>query len=280
MHAPVPAVLVSILVKPGDTVAIGDRLAVLEAMKMEMEVVAPFSGKVRQVMTIPNVQVDTGAPLLQIDPATSDDSNVATDRLVFGASSASTGKTETTESRCRQSLDELRKLMLGFDVDPKQTAQLLAEWSHICPVQSDELTQSEDEILNIFVDICSLFQHEPNVNHRTGGEEPSAESYLFSYLRMLETRGEKLPPVFVSALRRALAHYGVLSLDRSPELELESPLDLQIPSPHGASNRPGSGSSRTTSATNREPTLAWRRVSSNSSRQNDLPDQWAFPRAH
>ena len=89
----------------------------------------------------------------------------------------------------------------------------------ICPVQSDELTHSEDEILNIFVDICSLFQHEPNVNHRTGGEEPSAESYLFSYLRMLETRGEKLPPVFVSALRRALAHYGVLSLDRSPELE-------------------------------------------------------------
>ncbi|MFZ0200435.1 MAG: carboxyl transferase domain-containing protein [Candidatus Sulfotelmatobacter sp.] len=219
VHAPVPAVLVSILVKPGDTVAIGDRLAVLEAMKMEMEVVAPFSGKVRQVMTIPNVQVDTGAPLLQIDPATSDDSNVATDRLVFGASSASTGKTETTESRCRQSLDELRKLMLGFDVDPKQTAQLLAEWIHICPVQSDELTHSEDEILNIFVDICSLFQHEPNVNHRTGGEEPSAESYLFSYLRMLETRGEKLPPVFVSALRRALAHYGVLSLDRSPELE-------------------------------------------------------------
>ena len=78
VHAPAPAVVVSILVKPGDTVAIGDRLAVLEAMKMEMEVVAPFSGKVRQVMTIPNVQVDTGAPLLQIDPATSDDSNVAT----------------------------------------------------------------------------------------------------------------------------------------------------------------------------------------------------------
>jgi biotin carboxyl carrier protein len=68
VHAPAPAVVVSIAVKPGDTVAAGDRLAVLEAMKMEMQVVAPFSGKVRQVMTIPNVQVDTGAPLLQIDP--------------------------------------------------------------------------------------------------------------------------------------------------------------------------------------------------------------------
>ncbi len=41
----------------------------LEAMKMETQVVAPFSGKVRQIMTIPNVQVDVGAPLLQIEPA-------------------------------------------------------------------------------------------------------------------------------------------------------------------------------------------------------------------
>ena len=69
VHAPSPAVVVSIAVKPGDTV-VGRETAwlVLEAMKMEMQVVAPFSGKVRQVMTIPNVQVDTGAPLLQIEP--------------------------------------------------------------------------------------------------------------------------------------------------------------------------------------------------------------------
>ena len=38
-------------------VVAGDRLLVLEAMKMETQVVAPFSGKVRQIMTIPNVQV-------------------------------------------------------------------------------------------------------------------------------------------------------------------------------------------------------------------------------
>ena len=68
IHAPAPAVVVSIAVKPGDTVAMGDRLAVLEAMKMEMQVVAPFSGKVRQVMTIPNVQVGTGTPLVQMEP--------------------------------------------------------------------------------------------------------------------------------------------------------------------------------------------------------------------
>ena len=68
VHAPAPAVVVSIAVKPGDTVTAGETLAVLEAMKMEMSVLAPFSGKVRSVLAIPHVQVDTGAPLLQIEP--------------------------------------------------------------------------------------------------------------------------------------------------------------------------------------------------------------------
>ncbi len=217
VHAPAPAVVVSIAVKPGDTVSVGDRLAVLEAMKMEMPVVAPFSGKVRQVMTMCNVQVDTGAPLVQIDPDTGDDVVAAAERVVFGASRVS--DRDAVSSNCRPSLNELRQLMLGFDADPKRSARLLAEWGQNSPVDSDEIREAENEILNIFVDICSLFQREPEVNHRASGEEPSAEAHLFAYLRMLETAGEGLPPQFVSALRRALAHYGVQSLERSPELE-------------------------------------------------------------
>src|SRR5208337_117007 len=219
VHAPAPSVVVSILVKAGDTVAVGDRLAVLEAMKMEMPVVAPFSGKVRQVMAIPNVQVDTGAALLQIDPVASGDTVASSKRVVFGTSVAPNGNKEAAQSIGRQSLDDLRQLMLGFDVDPKHTVRLVAEWSQNCPVDSDEIRQCEDEILNIFVDIRSLFQSEPQVNRQAGAEEPSAEAYLFSYLRMLETRGERLPPAFVSALQRALAHYDVKTLERSPELE-------------------------------------------------------------
>ena len=136
VHAPAPAVVVSIVVKPGDTVAVGERLAVLEAMNMEMQVVAPFSGSVRQVMTIPNVQVDTGAPLLQIDPIAADDTVTAGERVVFGTSLASDNG-EAMQSTCRRSLKELRQLMLGFDVDPKHSARLLLEWSQSCPVDSD-----------------------------------------------------------------------------------------------------------------------------------------------
>jgi hypothetical protein len=86
-------------------------------------------------------------------------------------------------------------------------------------VDSDEIHEAEDEILGIFSDVSTLFQRDPEVNHRAAGEEPSAEAYFFAYLRMLDTRGEGLPPEFFRSLQRALAHYGVRSLDRSPQLE-------------------------------------------------------------
>src|SRR5208283_5502002 len=136
VRAPAPAVVVSIAVTPGALVSAGERLAVLEAMKMEMPVVAPFSGKVRQVMAIPNVQVDTGAALLQIDPVASGDTVASSKRVVFGTSVAPNGNKEAAQSIGRQSLDDLRQLMLGFDVDPKHTVRLVAEWSQNCPVDS------------------------------------------------------------------------------------------------------------------------------------------------
>lgn len=218
VHAPSPAVVVSIAVKAGDTVAVGDRLAVLEAMKMEMQIVAPFSGKVRQVMTMRNVQVDTGTPLLQIEPDSGPAAVPESESIVFGASRAS-GSDVPGNSPWRRSLEGLRQLLLGFDVDPKETSQLLTEWSQTRPGDGNETCEAEDELLSIFVDICSLFKRDPQVNYRASGEQPSPEAYLFSYLRMLETGGEGLPPVFVGALRRALSHYGIQTLDRSPELE-------------------------------------------------------------
>jgi acetyl/propionyl-CoA carboxylase alpha subunit/acetyl-CoA carboxylase carboxyltransferase component len=219
VHAPSPAVVISIAVKPGDHVSIGQRLAILEAMKMEMSVVAPFSGRVRRVMTMANIQVDAGAPLLQIEAEVSTENPELGQRVQFGASAASEEPEATASLTCRRSLEELRQLMLGFDLEAKQSNQLLAAWTQSCPTDSDEIRQLEDEVLNIFVDICALFQRAPDVNHRASSEEPTTEAYLFDYLRMLDTNGEGLPPRFVEALRRALRHYGVFSLDRTVQLE-------------------------------------------------------------
>ena len=221
VRAPSPAVVVSIAVRPGDLVSTGERLAVLEAMKMEMQVVAPFSGKVRQVMAIPNVQVSTGDALLQIEPATERTTAGSTERVIFEGHLQTSAHPADDQARWYRNLEELRQLMLGFDVSPERTAKLLSEWNQSAapPADNDEIWQREDEILNIFVDLCSLFRRSPNVGDQIGAEAPSTEAYLFSYLRMLDTRGEGLPEEFVQAVSRAVAHYGVATLDASPELE-------------------------------------------------------------
>ena len=219
VHAPMPAVVVSIAVRPGDTVAVGDRLAVLEAMKMETQLVAPLSGRVRQVLTMPNVQVSTGAPLFQIEAAGDHNTTAPRDRVVFGASTTMDKNGEGPRSQCSESLEQLRDLMLGFDVEPIACARQFGAWSLTSPGDSEQIRRCEDEILNIFVDVCSLFQREPEVVHRVAGEDPSAEAYLFSFLRMAETGGEALPAYFVNSLRRTLAHYGVTALDGSAKLK-------------------------------------------------------------
>jgi acetyl/propionyl-CoA carboxylase alpha subunit/acetyl-CoA carboxylase carboxyltransferase component len=210
-----PAVVVSIEVKPGDTVVSGERLAVLEAMKMEMQVVAPFSGKVRQVMAIPNVQVSPGAPLMQIDPATNVASEGSTDGLKFGADG---GMADGESGRWLRNLEELRQLVLGLDVSTERTARLLSEWKQWPEAENGpDICAREDEILSIFVDISSLFRRNPKLTE--DAEAPSTEAYLFSFLGMLATQGEKLPEEFRTAMARAVAHYGVASLQHSTELE-------------------------------------------------------------
>jgi oxaloacetate decarboxylase alpha subunit/pyruvate carboxylase subunit B len=46
---PMPGLLVRIIVKVGDRVKAGDNIAVMEAMKMEIELPSPLDGRVRSI---------------------------------------------------------------------------------------------------------------------------------------------------------------------------------------------------------------------------------------
>ncbi len=69
LTAPMPGVVVAVLVEPGDTVAEGDPLLVLEAMKMEYTIRAFSAGVVESVHYAPGDQVSEGAELLSITAA-------------------------------------------------------------------------------------------------------------------------------------------------------------------------------------------------------------------
>ncbi len=61
--APMPGNILAVNVKAGDTVKKGDVLMVLEAMKMENEIMAPCDASVVSVNTSVGATVDTGAVL-------------------------------------------------------------------------------------------------------------------------------------------------------------------------------------------------------------------------
>jgi 3-methylcrotonyl-CoA carboxylase alpha subunit len=65
--APMPGRVLSVAVKPGDRVTRGQELMVLEAMKMEHSLVAPFEGVVRALQTAVGAQVSEGAELARIE---------------------------------------------------------------------------------------------------------------------------------------------------------------------------------------------------------------------
>lgn len=62
--APMPGNILKVHVAPGQAVKEGDVLVILEAMKMENEIVAPRSGTVTQVLVSNGTVVDTDAPLV------------------------------------------------------------------------------------------------------------------------------------------------------------------------------------------------------------------------
>ena len=64
VKCPLPGTVLSVKVNVGDTVSRGQTLVILEAMKMENEIVAPRDGTIAQVVTAKGAVVETGAPLI------------------------------------------------------------------------------------------------------------------------------------------------------------------------------------------------------------------------
>lgn len=64
VNAPMPGNILRVDVKEGDKVKAGQILIILEAMKMENEIVAPKDATVVQVATSKGAVVETGTPLI------------------------------------------------------------------------------------------------------------------------------------------------------------------------------------------------------------------------
>jgi 3-methylcrotonyl-CoA carboxylase alpha subunit len=66
LEAPMPATVTRVVVQVGQTVAPGDVLILLEAMKMELAVKAPHAGTVTRIACEPGALVQPGIPLVEL----------------------------------------------------------------------------------------------------------------------------------------------------------------------------------------------------------------------
>ncbi len=216
-----PALVVSALVRPGDTVAAGDPIAVLESMKMETTVVAPLAGVVVAVPIIPNAQLERGAPLVRL--------------LAHGARVGGVGdesrrvdlsglerRIDPTRKPCDRVYAPLGEYLLGYDLSAPALRRLLTMQRRLAEIADPgdpSLLACEDGLLDIYAELGSLYrpQTEAEVDELIPTE--NTQEYLVSFLQWLDADRAGLPAGYRERLQRALDRYGVRSLDRTPALE-------------------------------------------------------------
>ncbi|SFN07508.1 Acetyl/propionyl-CoA carboxylase, alpha subunit [Pseudonocardia ammonioxydans] len=234
VRAPAPAMVVALPVAPGDVVAEGDTLAIVESMKLETSLRAPFDGTVAELLVPANTQVDGGTKLVRLEPAADagEDSAAsatpAADRADFSAF-ADTGTDADPAATAADALSALRYQVLGFDVDERQARPQLRrlDAARAALATGDPaVLAGEMAVLRIFADLCALSRNRSETDDETGETERNPQEYLYAYLRSRDPEDEGLPESFQAKLRTALAHYGVtdLSADSAQSRSADAPL--------------------------------------------------------
>ncbi|HET9655776.1 MAG TPA: carboxyl transferase domain-containing protein [Kineosporiaceae bacterium] len=222
VRAPAPALVVALPVSPGQEVAVGAPVAVLESMKMETVLPAPFAGRVRELLVSPNDQVGTGQPLLKLEPLGNGNGATTADHRPEPLDLPEQLVVAGAADRVRHSIGDLRALLLGFDLAPEDGRRALVGYrSAVAELDEHDpqLLRAELAVLTVFADLAELTRNRPLADESAAERVHSPREFFHSYLHSLDADRERLPQDFRDKLARVLAHYGLTGLDRTAELE-------------------------------------------------------------
>ena len=237
-----PALVVSIPVAPGDEVEPGDVVAVVESMKMESSLTAPFRGRVREVLAGANVQVPAQAPLVRLEPL---ERRRRRDREREPRERSRRSPPEAAApGRCRDNLQRLEWLVLGYDIAEPDVARTISDLHGECADLSCDpaLLPGEHRLLERFADLRALTRPRHDETDDDAELVRSPQEHLHAYLRSLDPEAEGLPPGFV-----ALARAGARAITAS-----------RASTARRRSRRPATGSSSRRSAPPRPGRPCWR----------------------
>ena len=219
-----PALVVATPVSVGDEVASGAPVLVLESMKMETVIPAPFAARVKELLVKAGTQVETGAPLAKLEPLGDGGDEEATTpqaATVLDLPAAQSGGDPKAIAAWGATL--LEGMLTGYDVAGGAADAALRDYlgaREKLVAQGDSQIAPEIRLLSTFADFAELSRNRPadeDLHDDTLVHSP--KEHFHAYLRSLDPERGGLPQAFRDRLLRVLSHYGIDSLDRTPEVE-------------------------------------------------------------
>ncbi|WP_353510766.1 carboxyl transferase domain-containing protein [Intrasporangium sp.] len=228
LRSPAPALVVATPVEVGAEVAAGAPVLVLESMKMETVLAAPFAARVKEILVGVGGQVETGAALVRLEPTGDEDEagagSAQTDDAAVDLDLPTCEENDgTLRDRLARGVTDLSAGVLGFDGDDNGTHRSLTSYL----AARDETVATgpapiadEIHLLELIADFAELSRNRPVDEERhTELLVHSPKEHFHTYLQSLDADRAGLPAAFRDKLARVLRHYGVTELDRTPDLE-------------------------------------------------------------
>ncbi|GAA2145237.1 biotin carboxylase N-terminal domain-containing protein [Nocardioides koreensis] len=223
LRSPAPALVVATPAAVGAEVEAGAPVLVLESMKMETVLYAPFAARVKELLVITGSQVETGAALVRLEPLGdgSEEAVVAQDGPSLDLPAPEDGQSAAV--RAERARAALSAIVLGYDVPPQDQDGALTEYlaargelrAEGVAVLADEMT-----LLGAFADLAELSRNRPADEERhTELRVHSSREHFHTFLQSLDVERGGLPEQFHDRLLRVLSHYGVEGLERTPAME-------------------------------------------------------------
>ncbi|MGH3387282.1 MAG: carboxyl transferase domain-containing protein [Actinomadura sp.] len=225
VRSPVPALVVATPLQAGEEVEAGAPLLVVESMKMETVLRAPFRGRVRELAVSVGSQVEMGARLLRLEPLGDGDepAGAAAPATDVDLDLPSELVDVPAAERAARGLQDLRGLLLGFDVDSQGEKRLLSGYLAAraeLVAGGEHEPAGEVELLSLFADLSELSRNRPaGAESKSDSAVRSPREYFHTYLQDLDPARSGLSESFQRRLTHVLSRYGVEGLDRTPELE-------------------------------------------------------------
>ncbi|MEV6303386.1 carboxyl transferase domain-containing protein [Actinoplanes sp. NPDC051861] len=222
LRSPMPALVVATPLEVGAEVEAGAPVLVLEAMKMEAVLRAPFRARLKECLVSVGAKVDAGAPLMRLDPLGGEEEAQEADAGTAQLDLPAAPPAGSARQRAVRGQEDLRGLLLGFDADPHDEKRVLQEYLSARATAADEGQRplaGEVTLVEVFADLAELSRNRPANEDGERAHAYSAREYFHTYLQSLDVERAGLPPTFQSRLGKALGHYGVTELERTPALE-------------------------------------------------------------